>query len=205
MAPALKEWAVVVQALLEGEQILDVRKGGLHEDGRHFGVQANRFWLYPTAEHQKTELLKEPYRHWIDLASAAPVGEPIRIDGWADVVRVAKVTDPDELAAIDSKLIWTGDYAASRLGWKKRDPLWVLALRVRRLLEPITVPWRDDYGGCTSWVDFAGLPDDPASVPSEPALSDVAFVARLKGAVDALRSFTELTELSELSGPRPRN
>ena len=36
--PALKEWAAIVHALLEGEQIVDVRKGGLHEDGRHFGV-----------------------------------------------------------------------------------------------------------------------------------------------------------------------
>ena len=78
MAPAFKEWAVVVHALLEGEQILDVRKGGLHEEGRHFALQSTRFWLYPTAEHQKAELLKEPYRHWIDLASASPVGEPIR-------------------------------------------------------------------------------------------------------------------------------
>ena len=77
MAPACKEWAAVVHALLEGEQILDVRKGGIREDGRHFSVQATRFWLYPTAEHQKPELLKEPYRHWIDLAHAAPVGEPI--------------------------------------------------------------------------------------------------------------------------------
>ena len=68
MAPAFKEWAVIVHALLEGEQILDVRKGGLREDGRHFSVQANRLWLYPTAEHQKPELLKEPYRHWIDLS-----------------------------------------------------------------------------------------------------------------------------------------
>jgi len=191
MAPALKEWAVVVHALLEGEQILDVRKGGLHEDGRHFGVQATRLWLYPTAEHQKADLLKAPYRHWIDLAVAAPVGDPIRIDGWADVVRVATVTEPDELAAIESKLIWTGDYAASRLGWKKRDPLWVLALRVHRLHEPLTVPWLESYGGCTSWVDLAGLPADLASVPSAPVLSDVAFGARLKGATEALPSLAE--------------
>src|SRR5947208_3324999 len=102
MAPALKEWAVVVHALLEGEQILDVRKGGLREEGRHFGVHATRLWLYPTAEHQKSELLKEPYRHWIELAPAAPVGEPIRIDGWADVVRVANVTEQDDLDAIES-------------------------------------------------------------------------------------------------------
>ena len=44
MAPACKDWASVVHALLEGEQILDVRKGGIREDGRHFSVQATRFW-----------------------------------------------------------------------------------------------------------------------------------------------------------------
>jgi hypothetical protein len=185
---ACKEWAAVVHALLEGEQILDVRKGGLREDGRHFSVQSTRFWLYPTAEHQRPELLKEPYRHWIELAHAAPVGEPITIEGWADVVKVATVTEGDELDAIASKLIWTDDYAASRLGWKKRDPLWVLALRVHRLHEPVTVAWDDAYGGCTSWVQLAGLPDDPSSLPSDVALSDVAFEARLKGCVDALPS-----------------
>jgi hypothetical protein len=182
----LKEWAVVVHALLEGEQILDVRKGGLREDGRHFGVHANRLWLYPTAEHQDADLLRPAYRHWLDLAPASPVGGPIRVDGWADVVRVATITEPEQLDAIASKLIWTDDYAASRFNWKKRDPLWVLAVRVHRLAEPVTVPWRDDYGGCTSWVDLDGLPDDPASLPSEPALSGVAFEARLNGAVDAL-------------------
>ena len=188
---ALKEWAVIVHALLEGEQILDVRKGGIREDGRHFSLQSTRFWLYPTAEHQKPELLKDPYRHWIDLAHAAPVGQPITIEGWADVVRAATVTEPDELAAIGSKLIWTSDYAESRLGWKPRDPLWVLALRVHRLLEPVTIPWTDGYGGCTSWVELAGLTDDPTSLPSEPALSDVAFDARLKGSVEALPSLVE--------------
>jgi len=191
MAPACKEWAAVVHALLEGEQILDVRKGGLREDGRHFSVQADRFWLYPTAEHQKPELLKEPYRHWIELAHAAPVGEPITIEGWADVVKLATITEPEELGAIASKLIWTDDYAASRLGWKKRDPLWVLALRVHRLLEPVTVPWEAAYGGCTSWVELQNLPDDPASLPSEPALSDVAFAARLKGSVEALPALAD--------------
>jgi hypothetical protein len=193
MAPACKEWAAVVHALLEGEQILDVRKGGLREDGRHFSVQSTRFWLYPTAEHQKAELLKTPYRHWIDLAHAAPVGEPITLDGWAEVVKLTTITEADELDAIASKLIWTDDYAASRLGWKKRDPLWVLALRVHRLLEPVAVAWDDAYGGCTSWVELGSLPDDPAALPSEAALSDVAFAARLKGCVEALPSLTDPT------------
>src|SRR5204863_425611 len=74
----------------------------------------------------------------------------------------------------------------SRLNWKKRDPLWVLAMRVHRLAESIEVPWREEYGGCTSWVDLTdGLPD-PSELASETALSDTAFKARMEGAVGAL-------------------
>lgn len=187
-APAFKEWAVIVDALLEGEQIVDVRKGGIREEGRHFAIQATRCWLYPTVEHQRAELLKPAYRHRIGLTeAAAPEGDAdIRIAGWADIVGVAKLTEPEQLEALDSKLIWSGEYAASRLNWKRRDPLWVLALRAHRLVEPVTVPFRAEYKGCSSWVDLAGLPDDPATLPSEPALSDTAFQARLKGVVGAL-------------------
>jgi hypothetical protein len=184
--PALKEWAVVVHALLEGEQIADVRKGGLHEDGRHFDVPARRFWLSPTAEHQKPELLKDAYAHWIDLADASPVGRPITVSGWAALVDVATITEQEHVDALDSKLIWRSDYVTSRFSWKRRDPLWVLVLRVHRLDEPLTVAWRDDYGGCTSWIDYDGLPADPARVPSQPVLSDVAFEAKRKGLHDAL-------------------
>jgi hypothetical protein len=186
-APAFKEWAVVVQALLQGEQILDVRKGGIREDGRHFSVQATRLWLYPTAEHQRPELLKPAYAGWVERSVAtAPADRSIVISGWADVVGVATVTDADVLEALEGKVIWSHEYVESRFSWKRRDPLWVLALRAHRLAEPITVPWRDGYGGCTSWVDLDGLPDDPASLASEPALSDTAFAARLKGAADAI-------------------
>ncbi|MGH9049632.1 MAG: DUF1802 family protein, partial [Acidimicrobiia bacterium] len=170
MVPAFKEWAVIVRALLEGEQIIDVRKGGLREDGRHFGLHATRLWLYPTSEHQRPDLLKAAYRHTVELSPGSPVGEAIRIEGWADIVGMATLTEPEQLTPLDSKLIWTRDYAESRLKWKKRDPLWVLALRVHRLGEPVTVPWRDEYGGCTSWVELDGLPDDPAALPAEPVL-----------------------------------
>jgi hypothetical protein len=187
IAPACKEWAAIVQALLEGEQILDVRKGGIREDGRHFAVQASRFWLHPTVEHQRAELLKPAYRHWVDdTVAAAPPDRAIRVEGWADVVGLAQIWEAEDLAALDGRLIWSHDYAESRLHWKRRDPLWVLALRVHRLHEPIVVPFREEYGGCTSWVDLDGLPADPASLPSEPALSDVAFEARYSGARSAL-------------------
>jgi hypothetical protein len=204
--PAFKEWAVVVRALLAGEQILDVRKGGIREEGRHFGVHASRCWLYPTAEHQQGELLKPAYRRWIDDSlGAAPPGRAIRIEGWADIVGVATLTEPEELATIESRVIWSADYVASRLKWKRRDPLWVLALRAHRLLEPITVPWRDQYGGCTSWVDLDDLPDDPADVASEPALSDESFVARMKLTENALPVKFEAPTVASIYGEPSSN
>ena len=158
MAPACKEWGAIVHALLEGEQILDVRKGGLREDGRHFSVQATRFWLYPTAEHQKPELLKEPYRHWIDLAHAAPVGTPITIEGWADVVKVAAVTESEELDAIASKLIWTDDYAALAVPLEEARP--VVGARA-----PSAPPARTGHGPLgrrVRRVHLVGRPRGPA-------------------------------------------
>ena len=188
---ACKEWACVVRALLAGEQILDLRKGGIHEDGRHFGLRAERFWLYPTLEHQRAELLKPAYRHWVtdELAEGVPSSRTVRIEGWAEVVGVTVTSEPEELAHLDSKFIWTRDYVESRLNWKRRDPLWILALRAHCLLEPLTVPWREDYGGCTSWVNVAGLPD-PSSVPARPAVSEEALAARIGNAArDLGRSF----------------
>ena len=184
--PALKEWAVICHALLAGEQVLDLRKGGLREDGRHFGVQTRRAWLYPTSEHQRSELLRPAYRHWLDLAPGSPVGSPITVHGWVDITDALTITEPEQLDALSSKVIWSADYAASRMHWKHRDPLWVLVCRAFRLHEPITIDWADGYGGCTSWVDLEGLATDPMSVGHEPALSDEAFTARRKGVLDAL-------------------
>jgi hypothetical protein len=123
--------------------------------------------------------VKPAYRRW--LANTAIDAEPgeVRIDGWADVVGVMTITEPEELAHLDSKLIWTPEYAASRLGWKSRQPLWVLALRAYQLEDPCRVPYREEYGGCTSWVQVDGLPDDPTTVPAEPALTTESFAARL--------------------------
>jgi hypothetical protein len=183
--PALKEWATIVHALLAGEQVVDLRKGGLRERDRHFALDTRRAWLYPTVEHQRADLLKPGYRHWIDLAAGSSVGEPITIAGWAEIVAHATIDRTEHLDAVTGKVIWTAAYAHERLQWKSRDPLWVLVLRAHRLLEPATIEWRDGYGGCTSWVDLAGL-GDPADHASEPALSDIAFEGRWKGVREAL-------------------
>jgi hypothetical protein len=177
--PALKEWAVVVRALLAGEQIVDVRKGGLHEEERRFVLRSPRFWLYPTTEHQQPDLVKPAYRRWLEGGTDPKAGTPLRIEGWADVAGVATIDDTQHLAAVDSKVVWTSGYVEQRLQWKQRQPLVVLALRAHRLVQPLEIEVRDEYVGCSSWVDVVDLPDDPGALDSEPALTDESFAARL--------------------------
>ena len=185
--PAFKEWAAVVQALLEGEQIIDVRKGGIREDGRHFSVQATRLWLYPTVEHQRPELLKPALRAaGSTRRTTRPAGPGLPRQRWADVVGAATTSGPRCSRRSTARSSGPREYVETRFAWKKRDPLWVLALRVHRLIEPIAVPFREAYAGCTSWVELDGLPDDPASLPSELAALGRGVRGEAQGRADAI-------------------
>ena len=59
MPIAFKEWAVTVRALAEGEQLLTLRKGGIREPSKHFALEHDRFFLYPTFDHQRNDLVRE--------------------------------------------------------------------------------------------------------------------------------------------------
>jgi hypothetical protein len=176
--PALKEWAIICDALARGEQVVDVRKGGIHEEGRRFAIRAERFWLYPSYEHQRPDLLKPSHLPALERLNASrPPEGSLRVEAWAELVEAACLTEEAQVAALDEQFIWTPDYAMQRLNWKPKFRLWLLVLRVHRLDEPITVPLRAEYGGCSSWVPMQDLPPDPASVPSRPAVDDAAFEA----------------------------
>ena len=40
---ALKEWAITIEALAQGDQVLLLRKGGIHEDGKDFRIIHREF------------------------------------------------------------------------------------------------------------------------------------------------------------------
>ena len=68
MPVAFKEWAVTVRALAEGEQLLTLRKGGIREENKHFEIEHDRFFLYPTFDHQRNDLIRQS--HLPELARA---------------------------------------------------------------------------------------------------------------------------------------
>src|SRR5215218_8206585 len=64
MPIAFKEWAVTVRALAEGEQLVTLRKGGIREENKHFEVEYDRFFLYPTFDHQRIVDSLSPFHVW---------------------------------------------------------------------------------------------------------------------------------------------
>ena len=156
----------VLRALLEGEVLIDVRPAG-----RDAAAPSGSVWLRPGGDAP----LKPAYRlaRQLSTADEAPPEGTVRIEGWARVVaRATTRLDADRVAALDSKTVLALDRLAEDVGGGDVD---VVALRVHRLDRPLDVA-----------ADLSDLPGDPGGAGGEPALSDVAFEAKLKGVADAL-------------------
>jgi hypothetical protein len=165
--PALTLPGRVIQALLAGEQVIDLRTS---PGGGGPPAGATRFWL--RADPDAIPELKPAYQRAreLSLAEEFPGPDEVRIDGWAELAGRATTRVDDKVkAALDGKTILALDPLVGH-------DVVVLALRAHRLTAPMTLP-----------ANLDGLPTDPSDGPtSEPALSDTAFQARLDGVAGAL-------------------
>jgi hypothetical protein len=179
---ALKEWAVTVRALERGETALVVRKGGIRE--KAFALPRTRFLLLPGYEHQRPELLKGEYRGLMkDIPDLADDG-PLRFSSFAEVEGAYEISEAEELAALDPHHMWTPEYARSRFKWRPKKPLTVLVLRTYLLPETVELSYRDEYGGCKSWIEL----QEPVAVDgARPALSGEDFEGLVEPALGVLR------------------
>ena len=177
----LKEWAVAVEALERGETALVVRKGGIRE--KAFAVPRTRFLLLPGYEHQRPELLKDDYRRLMDEIPDLTDDGPWRFSSFAEVEGAYEVSEAEELAALDPYHMWTPEYAGSRFKWRPKKPLTVLLLRTYLLQEAVELAYRDEYGGCKSWIELG----EAVSVEgAQPALSENEFNRMVEPALGVL-------------------
>jgi hypothetical protein len=179
---ALKEWAVAVRALERGQTALVVRKGGIRE--KAFAVPRTRFLLLPGYEHQRPDLLKPEYRKLMREIPSLTDDGPLRFSSFAEVEGAYEVSEAEELSAIDPYHMWTPQYAESRFKWRPKKPLTVLVLRTYLLPETVELPYRDEYGGCKSWI---GLQESVSVEGARPALSDTDFDKLVAPALGLLR------------------
>jgi hypothetical protein len=165
---ALKEWQVAVDALTDGKTILLLRKGGIKEAEGKFTVKAHEVILYPTTEHQKPELLKSDYAQQVTPVAPGWHPETITIKSWAEITDILSVNDASIVDKLLPYHIWNGQFVQERLNWKPQQPLYLLLLRVHRLLRSQSIPYDTDYGGCRSWITLKASISLEGSAPAIP-------------------------------------
>lgn len=178
---ALKEWAAAIQALTDGTQIMLMRKGGIAEETRRFELKSPSFYLYPTYEHQRAELLKEQHRHLAGPSLADP--SSVTLQAYAEVAQDLEIRDLAQLERLYPYHIWSEGLAAERLRWKAKEPLHVLLLRVYVPESPLLVHVLPEYSGCRSWIE---LIPPPEKSNWHPVLDDTEFDRRKEEIISAL-------------------
>ena len=133
---ALKEWASVIDALGSGAQIVLIRKGGLADAS--FGVEAQRFYLFPTNYH--------------DAGGAEPAH--VRITHWAEVVKTWQIRDAAMLPRLEALTILDTYAIETRYRFRPDQAINVIAVRAYRLANPADIVMKPDYSGCRSWVSI---------------------------------------------------
>ncbi|MDP6512363.1 MAG: DUF1802 family protein [SAR202 cluster bacterium] len=173
---ALKEWAVAVKALSRGDQVMILRKGGIHIEDKDFRMVHPEFLLYPTYAHQKVELLKPAHHNSLEETFGDDdIPGLVTLGVWCHVTDKFELEDESVLNTLSEFHIWTDNYAQARLHWRPKSPLTVALLRVYELQQPQALPILDEYNGCKSWVELGQ--DVPLGYMT-PVLSDADYETR---------------------------
>lgn len=184
MPTAIKEWAVTVRALAEGEQLLTLRDGGALD------LEHERFFLYPTFDHENNDLVRkahhpeldraleegvwpdeEPAAHALLRDGGIPQPDRVRIRAWAEVAGRITIDSPKVVDGLSPFYVWTTDYPAKRLGWQPRQPLDLILLRVHRIPRPVTVRVREEMRSHPTWVEI----DRDLPFEGTPVMADDEF------------------------------
>ena len=172
MRMAFKEWAVVVDALGQGDQIVIFRKGGISEGRSGFQVEHDHFLLFPTLFHQQRESVLPQAQMRYDALAPTFSPNTVRFEYFARVVDWKLVDTLEAALRLRGEHVWREEVIRDRFDWGKSKSIYAMAVRIFRLPKPIELPMRAEYGGCKSWVE---LEDAVACEGSQPVLTEDDF------------------------------
>jgi hypothetical protein len=182
MRTAFKDWAIVVDALGRGKQILILRKGGIAEGRDGFKIAHDDFLLFPTLYHQQGDnVIDDAADRYREIADRFPPADRLRIEFVAHLAEWTEVRSLEHARRLAGQHIWKDTVIADRFEWGREQKIFALALRVARLSAPVELPMLPEYGGCKSWIELAV---DIEAGDARPVLDDAAFGVRL----DAFRA-----------------
>ncbi|BDI34475.1 hypothetical protein CCAX7_65260 [Capsulimonas corticalis] len=178
LTTALKEWAVVQRSLLEGHQLMLLRKGGIIEETGDFDLKANHFLIYPNYAHETERLgdLQPCFGEWLrEEEERRPSTGFVRIEAAAEVTDVIRVDDREKMIKLAPQHIWSRQFIDGRYDWEPYKPIFLLLLRAYALPKAHVLPILPDYGGCRSWIEIV---EPISTVGAAPAVSDERFERR---------------------------
>jgi len=151
---ALKEWAVVVEAMAQGRQIFLLRKGGIAEGKLGFELKHNEFVFYPTWEHQQKDLVRPEFHELFDRVEPEDP-EQLRI---RHLGRVSDIVEGpaslEDALRLERHHVWNERYLRKRYEYRPDLPLYMVLVRPYRLPEAVAIPVDRRYAGCRSWVEL---------------------------------------------------
>ena len=155
MSAALKEWAIVCEALGSGRQSILIRKGGIAEGRSGFAYEHSEFFLFPTWVHQQLG------RTVLPEATPLPEELPGEIEiRYAVVLEWSGlVNDLDRLDVLREFHVLADSVVRERFGYSGNPGVHVALVRVFRLDPPRRIASEEKFGGCRSWVELPDLAD----------------------------------------------
>lgn len=164
---SLKEWATVVKALENGDQTVILRKGGILEIASGFKVEAKKFLLFPTFEHQEFHHIKPEFHKYLEQVKSEQPKEGFNeITSYAEVLDEVDISSDEKINALSKFHIWSDSYIKERKNWKPEKPLKVVFLRVFKIPQK-EIPLKSEYQGCKSWININDQVPDGESVLSD--------------------------------------
>ncbi len=151
---ALKEWATIITALENGEQTVILRKGGILETASGFKIEAKKFLLFPTFEHQEEKNLKPKFHNYLDIVKQnRPQNNHNQITSYAEVVDEVDIKSKEKINALSEFHIWSDSYIEERVNWMADKPIKAVFLRVYKIPQR-DIPIKSEYQGCKSWINI---------------------------------------------------
>ena len=182
---ALKEWAVVCDALATGRQMLLLRKGGISESIGGFEIEHPEFLFFPTYLHQNAAMLKPAERAAFTLASAEP--QQVRIMAAGQITDILRVNGRSAMDRLRDQHIWDEPLIDMRFNYRPQNPLYLLLVRAYVLPAEIEIENTPAYAGCKSWVPLEKAQDVSGATP---VLSDAKYAERRAVILQRLESPT---------------
>lgn len=177
MRAAFKEWAVIVDALGRGEQIIILRKGGISEGRGGFKIEQQRFLLFPTLFHQQREsVIPSAQARYEEIAPQFPPADKLRLEFFAEIVFAEQLHSLADANALHGQHVWRDEVIAERFEWGREKAIFALGVKVFRLAHPVELPMLSSYGGCKSWIE---LEQEIDTASAQPVLNEKEFEAKL--------------------------